>query len=214
MEAPTGEPNPLLQYPGPVRILVQTVTSLVPGNDYGQRIDHIRNIVCQYHWNRDFDWDKGRWNSYGDQFGYENRNCYFLIDHGESPENPPVLWYKWTGKSLIAIQEPLPEEIQSKLERYPFTRRPIQRSRRPTPAQVDAKTRRRTIQSKLRYDMIIIDGDIEFLATHPADAAWLKDHIEAQFWSKIQPLLELRQGKGTVCADGEHTLANSSTLEP
>ncbi|KAL6836641.1 hypothetical protein J3E69DRAFT_322106 [Trichoderma sp. SZMC 28015] len=214
MEAPTREPNPPLQYPGPVRILVQTVTSLIPGNDYGQRVDYIRNIVCQHHWNRDFDWNKDRWNSYGDNFGYENRNCYFLIDHGESTEDPPILWYQWTGKSLIAIQETLPEEIHSKLEKCPFTRRPNQRSRRPIPAQVDAKTRRRTIQSKLRYDMIITDGDIEFLATHPEDATWLKDHIEAQFWSKIQSLLESRQGKSTAYADGECTLTNKSTPEP
>lgn len=101
MEAPTGESNPPLQHPGPVRILVQTVTNLVPGNDYGQRVEYIRNLICQHHWNRDFDWNKDRWNVYGDQFGYENRKCYFLVDHGESTENPPILWYQWTGKSLL-----------------------------------------------------------------------------------------------------------------
>ncbi|KAL7963054.1 hypothetical protein V8C34DRAFT_300975 [Trichoderma compactum] len=170
----------------------------------------------KHHWNRDFDWNKDRWNVHGDQFGYENRKCYFLVDHGESPENtnPPILWYQWTGKSLIAIRQGLPEEIQSRLEKYPFTKPPVQRSRKPTPGQPDAKTRRRTIQSKLRFDMIITDGDVEFLATHPEDATWLKDHIEAQLWSKIQSLLESRQGKGSVYADGERTLTNSSTPEP
>ncbi|KAK0764334.1 hypothetical protein N5P37_003733 [Trichoderma harzianum] len=216
MEAPTEQSNLSLQYPGPVRILVQTVTSLVPGNDYWQRILYIRNIICQYHWNRDFDWDKDRWNSYGDDFGYENRNCYFLIDHGESAEDPPILRYKWTGKLLIAIPEPLPEEIQSKLEKHPFPRQPRQptkRSRKPTPGKLDAKAHRRIIQSNLRRDAIIIDESIEFLATHPEDARWLKDNIEARFWSKIQSLLESRQGKDTVYANRERTLANSSIPE-
>ncbi|KAK4081614.1 uncharacterized protein Triagg1_2355 [Trichoderma aggressivum f. europaeum] len=214
MEAPIGEPNPPLQYPGPVRILVQTVTNLVPGNDYGQRVGYIRNIICQYHWNRDFDASKDRWNSYGDNFGYENRNCYFLIDHGESTEDPPILWYKWTGKSLIAVQQTLPEEIQSMLEKYPFTRPPVQRSRKPTPGRYDAKTYRQIIRSNLRRDAIITDDCIQFLATHPEDATWLKDNIEARFWSKVQPVLESRQAKGPVRADPERRLANPSTPEP
>ena len=108
MEVPAVEPNAPLQDPGeiaakPVRILVQTVTNLVPGNHYGERVEFMRNLICQHHWNRDFDWDKDRWNAYGDYFSYDNRNCYFLIDHGhsESSEDPPLLWYKWTGKSLL-----------------------------------------------------------------------------------------------------------------
>ncbi|QYS93775.1 hypothetical protein H0G86_001143 [Trichoderma simmonsii] len=215
METPTGESNPPPQYPGPVRILVQTVTSLVPGNDYGQRIDFIRNIVCQHHWNRDFVWNKDRWNSYGDDFGYENRNCYFLIDHGESTEDPPILWYKWTGKSLIAIEQTLPEEIQSKLKRYSFTRppKPNQRSRKPNPGRYDAKTFRQIIRANLRRDAPITDDCIEFLVTHPEDARWLKDNIEARFWSKIQSALESREGKSTVYTDRERTLANSSNPE-
>ena len=66
-------------------------------------VGYVRNLICQRHWNRDFDWHWDRWNVYGHEFSYENRNCYFLVDHGygESPEDPPVLWYKWTGKSLL-----------------------------------------------------------------------------------------------------------------
>jgi hypothetical protein len=108
MEVPAVELNAPLQDPGemsakPVRILVQTITDLVPGNDYAERVEYMRNLICQQHWNRNFDWDQDRWNVYGDHFAYEKRNCYFLIDHGhsESPEGPPVLWYKWTGKSLL-----------------------------------------------------------------------------------------------------------------
>jgi len=107
VEVPAVEPNAPLQDPGkmlarPLRILVQTVTNIVPGNDYAERVEYMRNLICQHHWNRDFDRDQDRWNVYGHHFGYETRNCCFLIDHGhsESSEDPPVLWYKLTGKSL------------------------------------------------------------------------------------------------------------------
>jgi len=158
----------------------------------------MRNLICQHHWNRDFDWDQDRWNVYGHYFGCENRNCYFLIDHGhsESPEDPPVLWYKWTGKFLIAMQQTLPAKIQSKLREYPFSRRPIQRLRSGTPARLDAATHRQIIRSKLRCDMTIIDGDVQFLATHPEDARWLKNNIEPRLWLKIQSLLGSSQGEG------------------
>ena len=69
---------------GPIRILVQTKTSLVPGEGYHERCMFMLNTICQHHWNRDFDLAQDRWNVYGAQFGYDNRDCYFLIDHGQS----------------------------------------------------------------------------------------------------------------------------------
>lgn len=97
-------PNPGPASDQPLRVLVHTVTHLVPGGHHGERLHFILNMVCQRHWNRDFDRDQERWNAYGDQFGYDNRNCYFLVDHGvtesESLEDPPLVWYKWKGTSL------------------------------------------------------------------------------------------------------------------
>ncbi|POR31237.1 Uncharacterized protein TPAR_08559 [Tolypocladium paradoxum] len=191
---PQEEPGDLSARP--LRILVQTKTNLVPGNDYAERVEFMRNLICQHHWNRDFDWHQDRWNAYGDEFGYENRSCYFLIDHchGESPDNPPVLWYKWTGKSLIAIQQALPAKIQAKLKEYPFSRRPIQR----LPKEAPAPTRRQIIRSKLRRDMTILDADVQFLVTHPEDARWLRDNIETRFWLKIQALCHFEQDEGIL----------------
>ncbi|KJR88129.1 uncharacterized protein SPSK_07842 [Sporothrix schenckii 1099-18] len=192
MEISVVEPKAPLQDPekkwtGPLRILVQTTTSLVPGNDYDERVEFMRNLICQHHWNRDFDWHQDRWNVYGHESGYANRNCYFLIDHGhvEPPEDPSVLWYKWTGESLIAIQETLPAEVQSKLRKYPFSRRPVRRLPGKKLAQLDAAMHRRVIRSKLRCDMTIIPEDIRFLLTHPEDARWLKDNLEPRFWAKL-----------------------------
>ena len=43
---------------------------------------------------------------YATQFCYDNRRSYFLDDHGQSAtgDDIPVLWYQWTGESLL---EPL-----------------------------------------------------------------------------------------------------------
>lgn len=81
------------------------------------------------------------------------------------------------------------------------------------PARFDAVTHRQIIRSKLRCDMAIVDADVQFLATHPEDAGWLKNNIEPRLWLKIQSLLESSQGEGAVCADREGALANSSTPE-
>jgi hypothetical protein len=94
----------------PKRILVQTETHLVPGDDYGKRCYFMLDLVCQHHWNRNFVFGEDRWNSYGTQFGYNNRTCYFLVDHGQSAtdDDVPVVWYQWTGESLL---EPLGPSI-------------------------------------------------------------------------------------------------------
>lgn len=93
--------NPLRPEP-PVRILVQTLTHLVPGNDNFERTDFILNRICQHHWNCDFSVPKFRWAAYNDQFAFNNRRCFFLVDYGESQndDDVPVLSYKWTGESL------------------------------------------------------------------------------------------------------------------
>ena len=85
----------------PVRILISTKTHLVPGDGYFAKTTFIQNTVSQYHWNCDFDWSCNRFNTYDAKFGFDNQNCYFLIDHGISNDDSvPVLWYKWTGVSL------------------------------------------------------------------------------------------------------------------
>jgi hypothetical protein len=111
METTANEPKdtaPSLEenLTGPKRILVQTKTHLVPGDEYGKRCYFILDLVCQHHWNRNFVFGEDRWNSYGTEFGYDNRTCYFLVDHGQSAtdDDVPVIWYQWTGESLL---EPL-----------------------------------------------------------------------------------------------------------
>ena len=87
---------------GPFRVLVQTKTHLVPGDDYEQRLMFMLNLICNRHLNRNFDSRQDRYSAEGTWFGYHNRRCYFLVDHGESSNDHdvPVSWYEWTGESL------------------------------------------------------------------------------------------------------------------
>jgi hypothetical protein len=88
----------------PVRILVSTATHLVPGDGFFARTDFMANLISQHHWNYDFEWKCDRFESYNADFGYDNRACYFLFDHGQSPvgndDVVPILWYRWTGQTL------------------------------------------------------------------------------------------------------------------
>jgi len=85
----------------PCRILVQTKTHLVYGNDYNDRCKRMRNIICRHLWKRDFDPDQERSYARAD-FGYPNRRCFFLVDHGQSDtDDVPIRWYAWTGTFLL-----------------------------------------------------------------------------------------------------------------
>lgn len=97
MEIPTSEERYATR---PCRILVQTKTHLVQGNDYNERCKRMRNIICRHFWERDFDPNQERSYARAD-FGYPNRRCFFLVDHGQSNvDDVPIRWYKWTGISL------------------------------------------------------------------------------------------------------------------
>jgi hypothetical protein len=93
------------------------------------------------------------------------------------------------------MEQALPKKIQSVLERYPFSMRPVQCRRREKPAH------REIILTKLRCDMTIIDDDVQFLEAHPEAARWLKHNAEPQLWMKIQSLLESSQDDSNICAD-------------
>jgi hypothetical protein len=88
----------------PVRILVSTATHLVPGDGFFARTAFIGNLISQHLWNHDFEWGRDRFEAYNAKFGYDNHSCYFLIDHGQSPDDNDdavtILWYRWTGETL------------------------------------------------------------------------------------------------------------------
>ncbi|KAI0469475.1 hypothetical protein F4859DRAFT_486771 [Xylaria cf. heliscus] len=123
----------VLGVPDPVRILVETATHLVPGSFSSDKVERMRNVICQHHWRRDFDGGTDRCYVYGvggddptrgRAEGDRGRVCFFLVDSGETTsrnENPPILRYRWTGKKLIYIRRALPAVVVAKLKEYPFT---------------------------------------------------------------------------------------------
>lgn len=106
VDSPQG--SPLLQ-PSPVRILVQTLTHLVPVSGtkeyhdlYMDKYHTMFNHICKYHWNRRFDSTIYRDYTYNDKLGYNDRLCFYLLDYGtsSSDDDVPILCYEWTGEAL------------------------------------------------------------------------------------------------------------------
>lgn len=86
----------------PVRVLVQTLTHLVPGEGSHIKTWYILNMVCQKYWNCDFQAPKFRWASFDAEFAFPNRRCFFLLDYGESENDDlvPIIALEWTGEIL------------------------------------------------------------------------------------------------------------------
>ncbi|PWY87218.1 hypothetical protein BO94DRAFT_624399 [Aspergillus sclerotioniger CBS 115572] len=140
----------------PVRVLVQTLTHLVPGRER-------------------------RWASHNDFFAYDDLWCYFLVDYGEAPEDAkvPILSYEWTEWCL----KPKPELAQHprvlrKLKKYyPFTRKP-----RPHNPEHCPRPRRHSIKKMLERDANLNRTDLQHLREHPEDIKWLKENLPLDLW--------------------------------
>ncbi|KAI9740965.1 MAG: hypothetical protein M1818_004571 [Claussenomyces sp. TS43310] len=170
----------------PIRILVQTLTHLIPGRDSFERIFFILNGICQNHWNCDFKGPQFRYAVYNGRFGLNNQRCFFLVDHGESEndDDVPVLYYEWTGESL----KPLPQlaknpKIQAKLKHdVPFTRQPSKHCGEKRPM-------REVLKQRLYCADHLRREEIDYIREHPEDAEWLKAHLYPRFWRKLEALI-------------------------
>ncbi|KAH8685143.1 hypothetical protein BGZ61DRAFT_356160 [Ilyonectria robusta] len=197
MESSAAQP-PVANSTGKVRILLQTITHLVPGSDRPEKLAFIQNTVCQHHWKRDYDFAQERWYPYRDYFGLKNRKCFFLIDHHGhdhtiQEEKVPVLWYKWTGESLVRIYEDLPSRIQKELKKWPFTweGRKFHRVPKGPDGKYDPMDYREIIKSKLYLGTPILKENIDFLREYPEHARWLRAHLYHELWVKIEPFCDL-----------------------
>lgn len=101
-------PDLPLSKDAPVRILVQSMTQHVPKdqgteNDvYSDKLISMLNRISRHHWNCAYMPLKNRFYTHGDEFGYNNRLCFFLVDHGTATNDDevPMLSYEWTGQEL------------------------------------------------------------------------------------------------------------------
>ncbi|KAH8817338.1 hypothetical protein F5884DRAFT_830412 [Xylogone sp. PMI_703] len=165
----------------PVRILVQTLTHLVPGKECFERMFFILDRICQHHWNCDFDVPKFRRASYNCQFAFNNRRCFFLVDYGESQndDDVPILFYEWTGETLKPAQHLAADpKIQAGLKDFHFTRQPKKREELEVPIP-------RLVKSRLYYEEHLSDSEMDHMRKHPEDMEWLKAHIRPRLWRKF-----------------------------
>ena len=85
----------------PIRLLLETETHRVPGQEYGDKLNSLRNTRCRRYFNRDYDHQQDRCYMKGDDFAFARRRCFTLIDNGSrDATDVPVLRYRWTGTEL------------------------------------------------------------------------------------------------------------------
>ncbi|KAK2739594.1 hypothetical protein FQN57_006556 [Myotisia sp. PD_48] len=164
----------------PIRILVETVTGLVPGKGDFDRTFFILDHICQYHWNCDFKTPEFRWMSYNAFYAFPNKRCFFVVDHGksENDDDVPILCYRWTGEALG--REPMPELAQDpkirahlKSDESSFTYKP---PKRPKP------TTRESIKLCLYSDGNLNRKLVNIVRENPEDLQWLKANLRPRFW--------------------------------
>ncbi|RDW93707.1 uncharacterized protein DSM5745_01029 [Aspergillus mulundensis] len=193
-------PNPL--NPSPVRILVQTLTHLVPSdkkiwkperNPGSDKVISMLHRMCQHVWGCAFDPERyHRWYTYGEEhLGYNSRACFFLIDTGtaEDDEQVPVLAFEWTGAEF----KPRPDILQSsdvveELKHTPFTPRPRSPGRKERPV-------KKRVRDMLRAAERVPDAQLEYIQQHPEDMEWLKQKLRPRFYANLLAQIEARPGE-------------------
>ncbi|KAI9925862.1 hypothetical protein MW887_005668 [Aspergillus wentii] len=186
--------SPLLK-PSALRVLVQTLTHFVPadgrapeGDLYSSKLMAMLDRICQHHWNCDFQPGVQRFYSYGDEFGYNNRRCFFLVDYGTSDndDDVPILCYEWTGESFKPTPQLLQnEEVQAELKDIPFTPGPDEPYEKPPVP--------RTVRRRLRKAQAIPNRELEHLMVHPEDMEWLERKVKPRFWANLLGQIERRR---------------------
>jgi hypothetical protein len=218
-----GLPSTVCQHPGfckdwqefphedvnePIRVLVQTRTHHLRGADYYEKLGFMLDMVCQLLWKRRFRPQIDRFHLYGPPFSEVNRRIYFLVDHGQTPDDASarVLWYRYNGgrdplsvlfllcsKRLIVFSEriphPLPPKFQKVLQEHPFTR-PRKMDPPTEPSDVEV---RKNIRLFLHDKRPLRQKDVTFLNKHPDHAEWIKANSEPLFWAVAEAAMKSQQ---------------------
>lgn len=98
--------KPRPERPDPMRVLVRTLTHLVPGASAEEKIRSMCHRISKHQWEYEFSSIDSNVNFQGFEFGYNNRPCWFLMDHGVHPEGShdpsqvPMKVYNWDGEQL------------------------------------------------------------------------------------------------------------------
>ncbi|KAE8155066.1 hypothetical protein BDV25DRAFT_126215 [Aspergillus avenaceus] len=145
----------------PSSVLVETITHLVPEDGIYQdpRNDRLMSIGL----------------SYGANFAYTHRRCYFVVDYGTSEtDDVPVTCYEWTGQAFKRVQEELKKAPSSTFHTQKKEKRPV----------------REKIRFKLRGAARINDMDVDWLEHHREDMEWLRGKLRPRFWDQLLVQIE------------------------
>ncbi|OJZ85807.1 hypothetical protein ASPFODRAFT_46874 [Aspergillus luchuensis CBS 106.47] len=185
-------PPPTLS-PSPIRVLVQTLTHLVPStnqagekNIYDDKLFTMLDTICQHTWKCDFDGHVHRWYTYGDEFGYSHRMCFFLIDYGTAPggddSKGPIVCYEWDGSKFIDKPQILQfEDVQAELKSVPFTPAPYEPLEKPPVRDI--------VRRRLRSARRIPVRELDHMRDHPEDMVWL-EKVRPRFWTNFLEQLQ------------------------
>ncbi|GKZ26313.1 hypothetical protein AbraIFM66951_002255 [Aspergillus brasiliensis] len=182
--------------PSPIRILVQTLTHLVPsdnlianGEPYADKLFSMLDRTCNHVWDYPFEPGLQRWYSYGDDFGYDNRVCFFLLDYGDAPEGKdeevPIQCFVWDGEMFTPKPDLLKdEEVQAELKEVPFTPGPSDRGEIPPMRDI--------VRRRLRKAQFLSRRELDYMAMHPEDQEWLRRKVKPRFWTNFLEQMERR----------------------
>ncbi|PWY78984.1 hypothetical protein BO83DRAFT_406610 [Aspergillus eucalypticola CBS 122712] len=170
-------PPPTLSL-SPIRVLVQTLTHLVPStnqagekNIYDYKLFTMLDTICQHTWKCDFDGHVHRWYTYGDEFGYSHRMC-------DDDSKVPIECYEWDGSKFIDKPQILQfEDVQAELKSVPFTPAPYKPSEKPPVRDI--------VRRRLRSARRIPVRELDHMRDHPEDMEWLDRKVKPRFWTNF-----------------------------
>ncbi|KAI9041635.1 uncharacterized protein KD926_006709 [Aspergillus affinis] len=155
-----------LPFGTPVRILVHTTTGLVPkdlglaDNVWGDKNTSMLDRISRHHWNlayQSLNLTEIRFYNHNCDYGYDDRRCFFGVDHGttSNDEEVPILCWEWTGEKLDVCVQRKELSIRSR------------------------------VKDGLRKAKKIPEDELMFMLEHPHDMQWLADNMMPRFWPKF-----------------------------
>jgi len=209
--APLGQPEIHRQQvtAATFRILVQTKTHLVPGDDYGDRLQRMRNIICQHQWKRRLHLGGGPHphsrlrlrlsqsagpatssstteNALGrilQSSGTNGRERSCIVHFLAICEEAFLVLKLTPNCTSEPINKKLPSSIRRRLKRYRFEKQPP----KPMPPPIPVRER---VQIAMHCDTKLADNVLDHLSEHPKDVEWLRRHLESRFYDKIDACLK------------------------
>ncbi|KAL4911116.1 hypothetical protein BDW74DRAFT_142470 [Aspergillus multicolor] len=195
-------------HPSPIRILVKTLTHLVPSDGvvtdakddlHAEKLISMLNRICKHVWGCPWEPGNHRWYAHGDdEFGYNNRLCFFLVDLGDAlngrDEDVEMRALEWDGNDFKPKLEMLRiNDIQDELKETPFTPKPRSKSGQSKEEEEKEPSARDMVRMRLRGLEKVPNREPEHVKSHPEDMKWLKGKLRPRFYESLLKQIEARE---------------------